>query len=59
MKIFLPQPKRPYLDPDPDVEITRTEEDGDDIITFATPSTKININASALMRSLVALGVKP
>ena len=50
MKITLPQPKRAYCEPSPDVEITREEEDGDDTIT---------LDASALMRALVALGVTP
>ena len=59
MKITLPQPKRAYCEPDPDVEITRGEEDGDDTIALAVPGETIKLDASALMRALVALGVTP
>ena len=58
MKITLPQPSRPYLDPLPKVEIELDDEDTA-LIKLAVPGETIKLYASALMRALVALGVTP
>lgn len=59
MKIILPQPKRAYCDPEPEIKITREEDDGDDLIRLDVGSFTFKTDASALMRALIALGVHP
>ena len=59
MKITLQQPKRAYCEPDPEIEITREEDDGDDLIRLDVRGFTFKADASALMRALIALGVRP
>jgi hypothetical protein len=58
VRITLPQPNKPYLDPLPEVEIDLDNED-EGFVRFDTGNTTIKLSASALMRALIALGVKP
>ena len=58
MRIILPQPSKPYLDPLPEVEIDLDNED-EGSVRFDAGGTTIKLDASALMRALIALGVRP